>query len=74
MTFISLGNAKSSILVAIVRKFILLLPLIFIMPQLMENKSMAVYAAEPVADILAVSFTVILFAFQFKKALRKLEE
>ena len=74
MTFISLGNAKSSILVAIVRKFILLLPLIFIMPQLMVNKSMAVYAAEPVADILAVSFTVILFAFQFKKALRKLEE
>lgn len=73
MTFISLGNAKSSILVAIVRKFILLLPLIFIMPQFMEDKTMAVYAAEPVADILAVTFTVILFTSQFKKALKKLE-
>jgi hypothetical protein len=29
--------------------------------------------AEPIADILAVSFTVILFVFQFRKALGKIE-
>ena len=34
---------------------------------------MAVYTAEPVADFLAVTFTVCLFAVQFKKALKKLE-
>lgn len=74
MLFISLGNAKSSILVAVVRKFFLLLPLIYLMPALMENKTLAVYAAEPVADFLAVTFTSILFAFQFKKSLARIEK
>lgn len=73
MTFISLGNAKASIIVAVVRKFVLLLPLIYIMPLLIENKTLAVYSAEPVADIVAVSFTAVLFSFQFKKALKSIE-
>ena len=73
MTFISIGNAKSSIIVAVVRKFVLLLPLIYLMPALMADKAMAVYTAEPVADLLAVSFTAILFTFQFKKAMKNLE-
>jgi len=34
---------------------------------------MGVYLAEPIADIIAVTFTAVLFAFQFKKALRSLE-
>ncbi len=68
MTFTSLGNAKASILVAVMRKFILLIPLIYIMPFIFSsNKTIAVYMAEPVADFLAVSFTVVLFTFQFKK-------
>ena len=73
MTFVSTGNAKSSIIVACARKFILLLPLIYIMPNLMEDKTMAVYLAEPIADILAVSFTVTLFVFQFKKTINQLK-
>ena len=73
-TFISIGNAGASIAVAVMRKFVLLLPLIYIMPYLMEDKTRAVYMAEPVADILAVTFTIILFAVQFKKAMRKLED
>lgn len=73
MTFISLGNAKASIMVAVMRKFVLLLPLIFILPHIVENQTMGVYLAEPVADILAVTFTAVLFYFQFKKALRELE-
>ena len=75
MTFTSLGNAKASILVAVMRKFILLIPLIYILPQIFTaNKTMAVYMAEPVADFLAVTFTAILFAFQFKKALRHITD
>lgn len=74
MAFISLGNAKSSIIVAIMRKFVLLLPLIYIMPHIMENKVMAVYMAEPVADVIAVTFTACLFAVQFKKAMKSIEE
>lgn len=73
MTFVSTGNAKSSIMVACARKFFLLLPLIYIMPAIMDNKTMAVYTAEPVADFLAVTFTVILFAFQFKKSINQLK-
>ena len=72
MTFVSLGKSGSSVLVAVVRKFLLLLPLIYLMPQLVKDPTMGVYCAEPVADILAVTFTAILFAFQFKKALRQI--
>ncbi|MBP3700406.1 MAG: MATE family efflux transporter, partial [Lachnospiraceae bacterium] len=71
-TFIAIGNAKSSILAACMRKLVLLLPLIFIMPMLLEDKTMAVYIAEPVADVLAVTFTALLFRVQFKKALEKI--
>ena len=74
MTFVSLGNAPSSILVAVVRKFVLLLPLIYIVPRLVGDPTIGVYMAEPIADITAVTFTLILFVFQFKKALTKIEE
>ena len=74
MAFISLGKALSSIIVAVVRKFILLLPLIYIVPHFVADKTMGVYLAEPIADILAVLFTAILFTFQFRKALREMEQ
>lgn len=73
MTFTSLGKAVNSIVVAVVRKFVLLLPLIYIIPLLVSNKTMGVYMAEPIADIVAVTFTAILFTFQFKKAMKALE-
>ena len=72
MTFVSLGNAASSVLVAVVRKFVLLLPLIYIMPLLVNDPTLGVYMAEPFADVTAVTFTAILFAFRFKKALKRL--
>jgi len=72
MTFVSTGNAPCSIIVAVVRKFVLLLPLIYLVPRLVENKTMGVYLAEPIADMIAVTFTAILFAVQFKKAMKTL--
>ena len=73
MTFTSLGNAKASIIVAVTRKFILLIPLIYIMPVIFSgDKTTAVYMAEPVADFIAVTFTAILFTFQFRKVLRQM--
>ena len=75
MTFTSLGNAKASITVAVMRKFVLLIPLIYLMPVLMpQEQTKAVYLAEPIADFLAVSFTAVLFTFQFKKSLRLIKE
>ena len=73
MTFVSLGKALSSVTVAVVRKFVLLLPLIYLVPQFMSDKTLGVYTAEPIADVIAVSFTVILFVFQFKKAMEKIK-
>lgn len=70
MTFTSIGCAKASIMVAVMRKFVLLLPLIFILPHVFtKDPTSAVYMAEPVADFFAVTFTCILFRSEFKKAL-----
>ncbi len=77
MTFTSLGNAKASIAVAVVRKFILLIPLIYAMPRIFHSSSLmstyAIYMAEPIADTLAVTFTGILFFFQFRKIVKRME-
>jgi len=73
LTFTSIGNAPASIMVAVMRKFILLIPLIYAIPHFMENRTMGVYLAEPVADMLSVLFTVILFYFQFRKQMKSLE-
>jgi len=73
MTFVSLSNAPSSVLVAVVRKFVLLLPLIYILPNLVSDPTIGVYMAEPAADIIAVTFTAVLFTFQFRKAMKKIE-
>ncbi|MFQ7157456.1 MAG: MATE family efflux transporter [Merdimonas faecis] len=74
MTFNALGKAVESIVVAVMRKFILLIPLIYILPHILtSNQTMAVYLAEPVADVLAVTFTAVLFSIQFKKTLKNIE-
>ena len=74
MAFVSLGNALCSMTVAIMRKFVLLLPLIYLMPKLVADQTTGVYMAEPVADVLAVTFTATLFFFVFRRAMKKLEE
>lgn len=73
-TFIAVGNAKTSLFLAIYRKIILLIPLIYILPHFFERKDMAVFLAEPAADLIAVTTTAILFAVQFKKALQNMRE
>lgn len=60
-TFVSLGKAVHSLFLAVLRKLILLIPLIYILPCFFENKVFAVFLAEPVSDLLAVCTTVILF-------------
>jgi putative MATE family efflux protein len=74
MTFVALGRAGESAIVAVVRKFVLLLPLIYLVPTVFTaDKTFAVYLAEPIADVIAVSFTAILFYFRFRAALRTIE-
>ena len=71
-TFIAIGNAKSSLFLAILRKILLLIPLIYILPIFFKNKTSAVFMAEPVADIIAVTVTASLFIIKFKKALKEI--
>lgn len=73
MTFTSLGKAVNSIVVAVVRKFVLLIPLIYIVPHIVSDPTTGVYMAEPIADVIAVTFTSVLFAVQFKKALAEIQ-
>ena len=73
-TFIALGNAPISLFLAVLRKVILLIPLIYIIPNFTTNKSFGVFLAEPIADFIAVSVTFTLFMITFKKSLRKIKE
>ena len=73
-TLIAIGNAKTSVFLAIFRKLILLIPFIYILPLLFENKAFAVFLAEPVSDFIAVTTTAILFTIYFKKAVPKTDQ
>lgn len=71
-TFLALGNAKTSLFLAILRKILLLLPLIYLMPLLTSDpavKTLAVFAAEPAADLIAVSTTCFLFFRFYRKVM-----
>ena len=71
-TFLALGQAKVSLFIALLRKVFLLIPLAVIFPKFMGV--MGIYRAEPVADIISVVTTGILFTFTMKKVLRSMEE
>ena len=64
-TFIALGQAKTSIFIALLRKIILLVPLAIILPRFFGV--MGIYYAEPIADIISVTVTTILFLKTFKR-------
>lgn len=73
-TFVAMGNAKTSVFLALLRKVFLLIPLIFILPCFLPNQVDAVFLAEPVADFIAVSVTGTLFFRSFRRYLRKPRE
>ncbi len=68
-TFVALGQAKVSVFLALLRKIILLIPLIFILPYFFENKVFAVLLAEPISDFIAATVTSITFAVQINRIL-----
>lgn len=70
-SFMALGQAKVSLLLACLRKLILLIPLIFILPLFVQNKVFAVFLAEPISDILAAIITTLTFLSRFNKILDK---
>ena len=73
-TFMALGQAKISLIMALLRKVFLLIPLIFILPNFFADKAFAVYLAEPIADIVAAAVTTFMFFRFFIKLLREFKE
>ena len=71
--FMALGQAKISLIMALLRKVILLIPMIFILPTFFgaENKAFAVFLAEPISDIIAAAVTTFMF---FRFFIRMLKE
>lgn len=72
--FMALGQAKVSLLLACLRKLVLLIPLIFILPVFFQDKVFAVFLAEPVSDIAAATVTTITFFIYFKRLLKQAED
>lgn len=72
--FIALGNAKTSAFLAMFRKIIVLIPLIYILPNFIEDHVFAIFLAEPIADIIAVITTTVLFIISFRKLLHTMRK
>ncbi|WP_251448603.1 MATE family efflux transporter [Vermiculatibacterium agrestimuris] len=73
-TFVALGEAKISLFLALLRKIILLIPLIFILPLILSDQVFAVWLAEPIADICAATVTGCIFFYRFPRTLKRREE
>ena len=72
--FMALGQAKISLIMALLRKVFLLIPLIFILPNFFADKAFAVYLAEPIADIIAAAVTTFMFFRFFRKMLKEYKQ
>lgn len=70
-TFLAVGQAKVSLFLALLRKIVLLIPLVYIFPLFIPDQVFAVFLAEPVADILAASTTFVTFQIQFRRILAR---
>lgn len=73
-TFIAFGNSKISAFLAFYRKILVLIPLIYILPHLLDDQVFAIFLAEPIADTIAVATTVTMFSISFKKLLKTMRK
>ena len=69
-SFVALGQAKVSLLLACLRKLILLIPLIYVLPAILQDNVTAAFLAEPISDVIAATVTVVVFVMQFKNILK----
>lgn len=73
-TFLALGKAKISLVLALLRKMVLLVPLIFILPNFIQNGLMGVLLAEPIADIVASVTTITIFVIFYNRVLNVIDK
>lgn len=70
-TFVAIGQAKTSLFLALLRKVFLLIPLILLLPHFFADKVLGVFLAEPIADFLAATTTGLIFFIRFRRLLAK---
>lgn len=73
-TLMALGKAGTSVFLSLLRKVFLLIPFIYLFPLLMDDKVFAVIVAEPIADLLSIVSTIIIFSIQFRCTLREMPD
>lgn len=73
-TMVSLGQAKITLFLALLRKIILLIPLVYIIPMVFKNGVTGVFLAEPIADITAATVTFLCFITTFPKLMSQIED
>ena len=71
---VAIGKAKASLFIACLRKLILLVPLIYILPRFFENKVFAVFLAEPVSDAISIITASVIFILVFGGEMKKLKK
>lgn len=67
-TFLGLGEAKISLFLAVLRKIILLIPLVLILPRIFHTVT-SIYYAEPISDIISALTAFISFLILRRKKL-----
>ncbi len=72
-TFIAFGNSKKSAFLAVFRKILVLIPLIYILPMFISDQIFAVFLAEPIADTIAVLTTSTMFYFEMKNKMKEMQ-
>lgn len=72
-TFIAFGNSKKSAFLAVFRKILVLIPLIYILPMFISDQVFAVFLAEPIADTIAVLTTSTMFYFEMKNKIKEMQ-
>ena len=70
-TFLALGQAKISLFLALLRKIILLIPLVYILPLILQNQLSGVFLAESFADTIASLTTLTCFIIFYRKTFVK---
>ena len=70
-TFTSLGMAKHALFFSLFRKAILVIPLVFILPNLFNLGVLGVFAAEPVSDVIGGTACFVTMKFATRKKLQE---
>jgi putative MATE family efflux protein len=71
---VSTGQAKVSASIALLRKIVLLIPLIYILPHFFENSALGVFVAEPAADFISVTYALIMYKIISKRIYKQMDE